>query len=229
MLEQIAGGCGNVWGAECTLRNLLGFPMTSRMTVLRLSCDRLLLHSPVRLTPELRSALERLGRVAWLVAPNRFHHMFLAGYQPAFPEARLVAVPGLPAKRPDLMFDRVLGEAPEPDWDGEAEHVLIAGSPTMGEAAFYHPASRSLLVTDLLLNVDASCPSGLRLWARLNGVCGVPATARIVRPTYRDRAAARASAERILRWDFQRIVPCHGAVIEAEARAVFARAVRWLD
>ncbi|KIG15533.1 hypothetical protein DB30_05556 [Enhygromyxa salina] len=49
------------------------------MTVIRLDDGRLLLHSPIRCTPELREELDALGSVAFVAAPNRFHHLFARG------------------------------------------------------------------------------------------------------------------------------------------------------
>ena len=51
----------------------LKFPFTTRMTILRLRNGELILHSPVALTPALRSAVELLGPVRFLVAPNSLH------------------------------------------------------------------------------------------------------------------------------------------------------------
>ena len=44
----------------------------------------------------------------------------------------------------------------------------------------------------------------------------------------RDRAAARASLERILAWDFDRVVVAHGAVLEHGGRDALRRGYRWL-
>jgi hypothetical protein len=53
-------------------------------------------------------------------------------------------------------------------------------------------------------------------------------------PTYlerllvRDRAAARRSLERILAWDFERVVVAHGAVLESGGREALRAAYTWL-
>jgi hypothetical protein len=44
----------------------------------------------------------------------------------------------------------------------------------------------------------------------------------------RDRTAARASLERILEWDFERIVMSHGAICEASGKDELKRAYGWL-
>ena len=51
---------------------------------------------------------------------------------------------------------------------------------------------------------------------------------RIVRLAIRDRAAARTSVQRILQWDFDRIVVTHGDVLENGGHQRFAAAFAFL-
>src|SRR5690349_23175602 len=102
-----------VW-ADSAPRRILGMPLTATMTVLRLGDGSLLIHSPVAFTPERRAAVEALGPVAHLYAPNLFHHLRLGEWSAVFPTARVHAPRGLAKKRPDLRIDRFHGDAPEP-------------------------------------------------------------------------------------------------------------------
>ena len=45
---------------------------------------------------------------------------------------------------------------------------------------------------------------------------------------YRDRPAARASLERLLAEDFERIILCHGEVLEKGGREALRLAYGWL-
>ncbi len=229
MLTPLTSDGGDLWVAECRVRIPFGFRLPTRMTVIRLPQDRLFLHSPVRLTPELKRALDEIGHCADVVAPNRFHHVFLSDYRHAYPDARYYAAPGLPEKKRDFSFDEVLTDSVPVAWAEEIEQVLIAGSRTMGEVAFYHKSSRSLLLTDIALNVGEESPLGLRLWAHANGIYGKLRPALPVRLSYSDRAAARASVARILQWDFQRVIVCHGKIIEGDAKDIVKTAFGWLD
>src|SRR5690349_13492287 len=51
----------------------IGLHLGTRMTVIRLSSGRLLLHSPVPITSGLRAEIAALGSVAHIVCPNRYH------------------------------------------------------------------------------------------------------------------------------------------------------------
>src|SRR5262249_27677276 len=71
ILEPFAEG---VW-LSFAPASFLGLRFTSTMTVLRLSDGGLLVHSPVALTPERRRAVDSLGPVRHLYAPNVYHHL----------------------------------------------------------------------------------------------------------------------------------------------------------
>src|SRR5262245_38121008 len=86
--------------------NIVGMPLTSTMTVLRLGDGSLLLHSPIAMTVERRAAVEALGPVLHLYAPNTFHHLALGEWASAFPTAKIHAPAGLRKKRRDLRIDR---------------------------------------------------------------------------------------------------------------------------
>src|SRR4051812_20251898 len=102
MLTPFAEG---VWYDTGPVR-ILGMRLSATMTVLRLAEGELLIHSPLPMTPERRAAVESLGRVAHLYAPNTFHHMWLGEWSQAFPMAVVHAPAALAQKRPELRVDR---------------------------------------------------------------------------------------------------------------------------
>ena len=71
-----------------TVTAAVGFRYPTRMAVIRLSSDDLVLWSPVALTADLRGAIEALGTIRYLVAPNNLHDSFLGDWQRAYPRCR---------------------------------------------------------------------------------------------------------------------------------------------
>jgi hypothetical protein len=215
----------NLWVASRPLPLWAG-DVGTRMTVIRLRGGDLFLHSPVSLDPALRGALDRIGRVRWVVGPSKVHHFFLGDYVRAWPEAELCGAPGLCDKRPDLRFQRVLGAAPVSGWGDELRHHLFGGAPRLNEIVFLHRGSRTLLLTDLAFNVQPGPGNRARILHWLLGATGRFGPHRLVRSMIRDRAAARASLATILGWDFERVIVTHGEVLErggpAAMRAGFA-------
>ena len=114
-----------------------------------------------------------------------------------------------------------------------AHHLLeqhrFAGVPLVNEVVFSHPATRTLLLTDLAFNVPVGGTKGARFFCWLSGTEGrfgpaSPAGFFMVR----DREAARASLARILARDFNRLTATHGEVLERGGRAAL-RGFRFLD
>jgi hypothetical protein len=219
-----------LWTREMPLR-LFGVELGTRMSVVRLSGEGggLWLHSPVALDRGLKERLDELGRVRFVVCPNMSHHMFAAEYFAAYPDASVYAAPGLSEKRPDLPFHGVLGDEPEPGWAQDLEQAIFHGDRLLREVVFYHQESRTVIVTDLVQSADSGSPLLTRLVMRLNGIYERPGLPLPFKLGFRDKAAARASLERVLSWDFDRIVLAHGPIVETGGKAVFRNAYSFLS
>jgi len=225
MLHKLAE---NIWVAAAPQR-FLGLQIGTRMTIVRYKGEKLFLHSPVPFTQELRESLSALGEVGAIVAPNRYHHLYVKDWIEKYPQALVYAAPGLPKKRKDLRFHDVLSEEPPELWEGGLEQTLVRGIPALKEVVFFHPASRTLILTDLCLNYPTSGSTLLRLYRRwIQDYEAKFAMARLIKLMVRDRQALKASCERILQWDFDRITVTHGEVLESGGKEAFRRAVRWL-
>jgi hypothetical protein len=219
-----------LWVREMPLR-LFGVELGTRMSVVRLSGEGsgLWLHSPVALDRPLREELDELGQVRFVVCPNRGHHMFAGEYFAAYPDATVFAAPGLPEKRTDLPFEGVLGDEPEAGWAKDLDQTVFRGDRVLREVVFCHRESGTLIVADLVQTDDPASPLFTRLVKRLNGIHQRPGPLLPFRLGFRDKAAARTSLERILSWDFDRIVLCHGPIVESGGKAVFREAYSFLS
>ena len=221
----------DVWIIDSALRP--GLPV--RMTAIRLREGGLLLHSPTRFSPGLLQALESIGPIRFLVAPNIVHWTFIKPWQDALPDAVTLAAPGLrgrgQVRRSGLRIDRELSEqVPEP-WSGEIEHAVVPGAGGFTEVAMFHRPSGTLLMTDLMQNFEPrKLPWVLRPVARLLGnvapISRAPAHLRAVVLWQRRRAAE--AARRIVAWAPERIVVTHGRPIEHDAAKRLRRSLAWL-
>lgn len=220
----------DIWIADGPEIAVAGFHYPTRLAVIRLADGGLVVWSPIRLTDDLRAAVDALGRVAHIVAPNSLHHLFLAEWQRAYPGARLYAAPGLRKKRRDLAFDAELGDAPAADWAGEIDQIAMRGNLITTEIVFFHRASGTLLFTDLLQQIASDRLSGWRkIVAKLDLMMGAePSVPRKFRLTFIGRRKARAALERILGWPIEKVLMAHGTPVERDAPAFLRRAFGWL-
>lgn len=209
-------------------QRFFGLEVGARMTVVRLPGGGLLLHSPVPATPELVSEVRELGTVAHLVAPNRFHHLYVSEWLEAFPGATVHLAPGLDSKRPDLEGGLVLTDAPHPDWADVVEQVALEGLPAMNEVVFFHRPSATLIVCDIAFNIGPELPLPTRLFFKAGAAYGKVTPTLLERVLTRDRPALKRSLERVLAWPFERIVVAHGGVSEKGGRDELVQGYRWL-
>lgn len=211
----------DLWVVQRPL-SFLGVPVGARMTVVRFG-RRLLLHSPVAPDPLLLASLADLGEVRWVVGPNRFHHLYLHHWIDLGAEAW--AVPSLPAKRPDLRFAGIVGDG-QP-WARTLETHQMSCMPFADESVFFHAPSRTLVVTDLLFNIAATAPLITRSAMWMAGSYPGVRCSHLERVLFK-RAEARRDLQRILGWDFDRIVLAHGDVVETGGHKALRNAYRWL-
>lgn len=220
-----------IWIVDGPCVAVAGFHYPTRMAAIRLSDGGLFIWSPIRLTDALRAAVDAIGPVRHIVAPNSLHHLFLAEWKRAYPDTVLYAPPGLRKKRPDIAFDADLGEAPSAAWAGEIDQVVMHGNVITTEVVFFHVQSGTVLFTDLLQQIPRKLLSGWRaIVAKLDLMTGhEPSVPRKFRLAFTRRRAARAALARILAWPAERVLMAHGMPVQKDARAFLRRAFGWLQ
>lgn len=219
-----------VWTAEGETVSFHGMPYTTRMTIVRLGDGALWVHSPVAPSEALVAQVVALGEPRHLVSPNKLHHLYLGEWRARFPRACLYAPPGLRRKRPDLPFAEDLPAPVGMAWAGEIEQLLFEGSFAMQEVVFFHRASGTLILGDLVENFPEGHFCGWReLLAKATGIVsphgGTPLDWRM---SFVRRSAARRCLERMLAWNPQAVVLAHGECIPSDAVAALRRAFAWL-
>lgn len=221
MLQSIAP---DLWCATHRFKSM-GLALSSRMTVVRFPDGALWLHSPIPLTEALKNGLNQLGRVRWIVAPNLAHHLFAGEALKAYPLAQLWGAPGLIKKRPDLTELRTLPREVLPEWASELDQVFVEGMPLVRETVWFHERSKTLIATDLCMWFQGDWPWQSRAYGHLNGVMNGLAVSRLVSLVTRDKPAAAASCQRILRWPIERVVMAHDSIVDTNAKAQLAKAL----
>lgn len=78
-----------LWIADGPVVDFYSFPYPTRMGVVRLGGEKLWIWSPIPLDSQLKEEIDALGRPAHLVSPNKLHHLSLAAWAEAYPEAKL--------------------------------------------------------------------------------------------------------------------------------------------
>ncbi len=207
----------NLWGSEHDLFMNGVVHFRGRMTVVRLSGGGLLLHSVVPIDDTLAAALAELGPVEHIVAPNLLHHTHLGPAIERYPQATVWGALGLAKKRRDLRLDAVLGES-SPPWQDGLGPIAIEGIPWTNETVFFHRATKTVLVTDLVFNIHET-QGWITPWVlRLAGAYRRFAQSRLLRSSIKDARAASDSVDRMLAWPIERVVMAHGRIVDEGAK-----------
>jgi hypothetical protein len=233
VLKEVARDVWIVDGPEIRFRlGPLKLPFPTRMTVVRLPSGGLWLHSPIAWNETLANELVRLGAVAQIVAPNTIHYWWVGDWSRHFPAAQVWAVPHLDrGAETRVPSHHKLGATAPAAWEDAFDQVMLVGA-RITEADFYHRASSTLILADLIENFERErFRSAFYRWlAQLGGT--VDPDGQLPRDLRRNfakqRAAFRNAIAQMIEWSPERIILAHGRWYAANGADELRRAFRWL-
>jgi hypothetical protein len=227
MLEQFGP---SLYVAQGPTVSFFGFPYPTRMAVARLADGSVWVWSPVALTGELADAVNVIGPVRCIVSPNKLHHLFLREWAQRWPDAQLYAPPGLARKKSGLRFHAELGDTPDPAWEADIDQAVFRGSFAMSEVVFFHRASRTAIVGDLIQRFSEANVSGWkRTLLKVGGLLGERgSTPRDWRASFLRHGPARTARQKVLGWNPQRLLIAHGMCAQAGASEIIQAALSWM-
>ncbi|GAQ89897.1 hypothetical protein KFL_005740080 [Klebsormidium nitens] len=179
---------GSIWFFEQE-QGLAGTNVTTnvRMTVIKLKSGGLWVHAPIAPTEECVRLIKELGEPVKYIVLTTYayeHKVFVSPFARKFPKAQVWVAPGLwsyPIPLPVEAFGifkagTIKDDATETPWQDEIEHKVLESSPVGSvpgigpyvELAFFHKASKSLLVTDAVIRVPDTPPEVIRKEALLD-------------------------------------------------------------
>lgn len=222
----------NIWVEEQPLK-YLGLNVGTRMTVIRLKTGELVVISPIQVDNATIHQLNQVGDVSYIIAPNLYHYLFASSFKAFYPKAKLWAAPGLECKRPELSIDRVIRDGNS--LLNEVEYLLfdgfrtfdLSGPSLLNECVFFHPESHTLVLTDTAFHFDESFPLTTKLVARLIGGYKKLSPSLVERFATRDKQRVKQSVQKVLTWDFRRVIVAHGSIIENDAKKRFKEGYEW--
>jgi hypothetical protein len=180
------------------------------MTILRTSAKELVIHNPIRLDDPAYAQLETLGFVGHIVAPNTFHGSDAPFYRKRFPLARFHP-PGSGAQWPTSLRKDV-------------DALPLNGLRFSKETVFFHRVSKTLVVTDLVFNMQIKLRGFEKNVYEMNKIYQRFGPSRIFRYGFiADKVAFGRSLDKILRWDFERVIMNHGTILERDGPAMLLK------
>lgn len=219
-----------------------------RGTIVRLQSGALAVFSPVALTDEVKQKVSELGEVKYITALDFEHHIFLGPWHAAYPNAKVLGPEGLSEKRQkqnneDVPISYVFSKSKpitsiDPEFDSEFEYEYVHAHANK-EIVFNHKPTKTLIQADLIFNYPPteqysktgdSPTSGIltKLFGGLTNTTG-NGQKRLIwyGISSGDRNGYANSVTNINKWDFDRMVPCHGDVVETGAKGIFQKIMEW--
>lgn len=198
-------------------------------TLIQYAPGQIMILSPTRFSESDKTQIRELGNISWLVSPNPFHHLFLRPAQEAFPTARLAGPVETARKRENLKFDLLFeGHGPWPWTSSTLTFRLTARRPLHEEFVFFHTPSKTLVVTDLLFNLQSEATGVQHFFRKLNNVDRGLAMSRLSQLTFNDRKALKNTLLQILDLKPANLIVAHGEPVIGDAEAQLRESLSWL-
>ena len=212
-----------LWIVDSNFRSW-GCRVSIRMTVMKTEAG-LLLHSPVHVEADGVAAINRLGSVHAIIAPNLYHHFHVRNCAALFVKARVLVPEGLEAKVGPIPRAEVMANDATLDLPTDVEHLVVSGHSMLRETLLFHRPTATLVTADLIYNYHAEHHLAERSFFRLIGCYGAPKVAFYHAFSIQSRDVALELIEVVRRWKPRRIIMSHGRIIEDEQAAeLFAAA-----
>ncbi|RDB30331.1 hypothetical protein Hypma_007249 [Hypsizygus marmoreus] len=226
----------NVWTFSRPFARFGLIPFGGRSTAIKMRNGGVWLLASTPLEQETKSKLDELGPIQYIIGADAVHHLYLSDYKRTYPNAKLIA-PKEAIERHDnksLVFDGVWGTDPEGTeygFEDEIKACFFSGFKNK-DVAFFHPESKILIEADLLFNLppteqyskSTSSPK-LPLFGSFNSSSWLHP--RFLWSLGVDKDAMRRDAKTVAGWDFEKIIPCHGDVIEKDGKKAWLEAYKF--
>lgn len=199
---------------------LLGCNINRVVTVLKLTSGKVLIHSSAEFDRGDRDAMNKIGDPCGLIEATNFHDTFTEAARQVFPDLPLYVPEGFPLSGLDASKIPVVEHPSE--WGDDLVIVPIGGIPKLNEHAVYHRPSKTLIVADLLFNLQPAAGRWTLLFMRvMSGMKTFPARSRLFNLCIKDQDAFRQSMQEIADLDFNKIIVGHGEPITDRAKDSF--------
>ncbi|KAJ7931157.1 hypothetical protein B0H13DRAFT_2528084 [Mycena leptocephala] len=228
----------NVWIFSRPFARFGILPVGGRSTAVKLTNGGVWVLASTPLNPETKAKIDELGPVQYIIGADAGHHLFLGEFKKAYPTAKLMA-PADAVARADksLVFDGVWGRDP-PDtkygFEEDIQACYFSGFRSK-DVAFFHPASKTMIEADLISNLPCT-----EQYSKTKSSGSIPLIGRFGPTSWlhqkfaaamgEDKAAMKRDVKTVADWDFTRIIPCHGDVVETGGKQAWLGAYKvYLD
>jgi hypothetical protein len=224
MLKQIDS---DIWVAKQPLQ-YFGLNIGTRMTVIRLANNELVVISPIPVNETIKTQLNEIGIVKNIISPNLFHYLFASDFKNLYSTATFWAGSGLKIKKPNLPIDKnlndkggIFGNELEYIFFDGMKTITLSGFDSLNEYIFFHSVSQTLILTDTAFNFDDSFPTVTKLVAKIIGGYNNLSPSLLEKIATTEKDKVKKSVEKVLHWDFKRVIMAHGSIIESNGKEKF--------
>jgi len=224
IIREVTAG---VWTFSRPFARFGFIPFGGRSTAIQLESGGVWILASTPLDDPTKAKIKELGEVKYIMAADSGHYLFISDFKKEFPGAKVIVVDPLHEKlKGKVEIAGTYGiDDPHTEYGFESEIGACYFSGFLNhDVAFHHRASKTLIEADLLFNLP-----GHEQYSKSSSFLGHLGLFNILSPgssthhsmtnsLAKDKEAMKRDAKIVAAWDFERIIPCHGDVIEVHGK-----------
>ncbi|EFP90455.1 hypothetical protein PGT21_034377 [Puccinia graminis f. sp. tritici] len=212
-------------------------PIGGRSTAIKLSDSSVWILASTPLTDETRDKLDQLGPVKYIAVADIEHTGFTTQYTEAYPDAKVYGPEGAASKLGINVHEWTADKNHNPmEYDSQVLKDEIKSEYFDGfinkDIAFLHVPSKTLVQADLLFNLPANeqyskskeSPTNFTNWFATLKPDSILHQRFVYNLAAVNKKSMAHSVAKVDQWDFDRIIPCHGDVIETGGKTAWRKA-----
>ncbi|KAK7683456.1 hypothetical protein QCA50_013289 [Cerrena zonata] len=211
-------------------------PVGGRSTAIKLNDGSVWVVASTPLTEATKTKLQELGEVKYIIAPNAFHNLYLKSFKEAYPDAKTIGPVDLNAKLQEQQgwqLDATISDT-QPEtafgFEEEIDYCFFSGHKNK-DIAFLHKPSKTVIAADLLFNLPANEQYSqgaskpwfpfINTWSPNSFLMRTFISLKVENPV-----TMKLQVAKVVGWEFDRWIPCHGDVAETGAKQLFKQAYK---
>ncbi|KAK4685592.1 hypothetical protein P7C73_g4551, partial [Tremellales sp. Uapishka_1] len=208
-------------------------PIGGRSTAVKLASTDIFVYVSTPPTPETKAKIAELGgEVKYLVTPDGEHGMHIEAFSEAYPGAKLIGLSRFKEDKPQIKWAGLFGAGGESQTYGfEPEITLHHVSAHQNDelVAIHHPTG-TLIEADMLFNLppteqytkQGGLPTAFKLFGSGKTLSpGGWLHSQMASTIAKDKVLLKKELQPIHAAQWDRIIPCHGDVIETGGKVAW--------
>ena len=209
---------GEIWQREYCIE-IMKIINYAKCTVIKLSNNKYLIHSPSP-CDDIWDDFFKDKEIEYILGPSNFHWLHINEWKTRYPDSKVILAPGIALKDKNLSNNDIYSIIHDNNdvLRSDFDYTLLRGFAATVELLLYHKNTKSLIITDAILNWDINKDKDVYnkmnrfgyVMNYLTGYLEEPKPSMGFTNGLKSKKLAKESFDNVFKWDINNIILAHG-------------------